>query len=172
MRYQVVVREGSFMVFRDSLNRIARAVSPKPEYTNIPPRIVADVMTRELVTLTPDHSFAEAVGIMANRPYRHIPVVRPDGRLAGVISDRDLLRKIAGTTDWKTKTVEEVMTREVLTVTPQTSLSTAVQEIVARRINCLPVLDDKDKVCGLVTSTDLLSAFQKLQGSLEKLTKS
>jgi CBS domain-containing protein len=124
-------------------------------------------MTRQLVTLTPQQSFGEAVGVMANRPYRHILVIRPDGRLAGVISDRDLLRKIAATTDWKTRTVEEIMTRKVLTVKPETALTTAAQEIVARRINCLPVLDDKDRVCGIITSTDLLGAYEKLLVSLE-----
>jgi CBS domain-containing protein len=124
-------------------------------------------MTRQLVTLAPEQSFGEAVGVMANRPYRHILVIRPDGRLAGVISDRDLLRKIAATTDWKTKTVEEVMTRKVLTVKADTALTTAAQEIVARRINCLPVLDEKDRVCGIVTSTDLLRAYEKLLVSLE-----
>jgi acetoin utilization protein AcuB len=124
-------------------------------------------MTRQLITVTPEQSFGEAVGIMANRPYRHILVIRPDGRLAGVISDRDLLRKIAATTDWKTKSVEEIMTRKVLTVRPETPLSVAAQEIVARRINCLPVLDEKDKLCGIITSTDLLNAYEKLLVSFE-----
>jgi acetoin utilization protein AcuB len=155
------------MVFKQGLSRIARAVAPKSEQAPSLPRCVADVMTRQLITVTPEQSFGEAVGIMANRPYRHILVVRPDGRLAGVISDRDLLRKIAATTDWKTKTVEEIMTRKVLTVRPETSLSVAAQEIVARRINCLPVLDDKDKVCGIVTSTDLLNAYEKLLVAFE-----
>jgi CBS domain-containing protein len=157
------------MVFRQGLIRMARAVAPKEEQIDLPPRCVADIMTRDVVTLSPTHSFGEAVGIMANRPYRHILVVRPDGRLAGVISDRDLLRKIAASTDWKSKTVEEVMTQQVLTVTPQTSLSVAAQEIVARRINCLPVIDEKDRVCGIVTSTDLLKALGQIHLSLEKL---
>ena len=155
------------MLFKQGLSRIAQAVAPKPEGAPSLPRCVADVMTRQLVTVAPEQSFGEAVGIMANRPYRHLLVVRPDGRLAGVISDRDLLRKIAATNDWKTKTVEEVMTRKVLTVTPETSLSVAAQEIVARRINCLPVLDEKDRLCGIVTSTDLLNAYEKLLVAFE-----
>ena len=106
---------------------------------------------------------------MANRPFRHVLVIHPNGRLAGVISDRDLLRVMGATTDWKEKRISDVMTRDVFTVTPQTLLSVAVREILARRINCLPVLYDENKqVCGIVTSTDLLSAFEKLQVSLEK----
>jgi len=157
------------MAFKGALERVAKAMSSNRSYGQIPPIRIADLMTRELVSVAPGQTFGEVVGLMANRPFRHVLVIHSDGRLAGVISDRDLLRKMAATTDWKTKLVEEVMTREVLTVKPETSLSAAVKEILGRRINCLPVIDKNEKVCGIVTSTDLLSAFAKLQGSLEKL---
>jgi len=152
------------------LTRVAKVLSPnKRSYANSPPIRLADVMTREVVSVSPGQTFGEVIGLMANRPFRHVLVIRTDGRLAGVISDRDLLRKIAATTDWKTKLVEEVMTRDVLTVKPETTISAAVREIIGRRINCLPVLDEDEKVCGIVTSTDLLRAFEMLQASLEKL---
>jgi CBS domain-containing protein len=60
------------------------------------------------------------------------------------------------------------MTRGPVTVKRETLLSVAVAKIVAKRINCLPVLDDEGKVCGILTSTDLLKAYQKLLESLEK----
>jgi len=159
------------MVFKGTLERVAKAMSAKRSHASTPPIRIADLMTRELVSVAPGQTFGEVVGLMANRPFRHVPVIHPDGRLAGVISDRDLLRKMAATTDWKIKLVEEVMTREVLTVKPETTLSAAVNEIIGRRINCLPVLDKSEKVCGLVTSTDLLSAFARLQSSLERVTE-
>jgi CBS domain-containing protein len=99
-------------------------------------------------------------------------VIHPNGRLAGVISDRDLLRVMGATMDWKEKKVSDVMTQDVFTVSPETSLSIAAREMLARRVNCLPVLYDENKqVCGIVTSTDLLSVFEKLQASVEKLTR-
>lgn len=161
--------KGSFMAFKQSLNRAVKVFSLRRSHDAMAPTCVSEVMTRDVVSLYPSQSFGEAVGLMASRPFRHVLVVHPNGRLAGVISDRDLLRVMGATTDWKEKRISDVMTQDVFTVTPQTPLSVAVREILARRINCLPVLYDENKqVCGIVTSTDLLSAFEKLQVAVEK----
>jgi CBS domain-containing protein len=129
---------------------------------------VADVMTRKTVTLSPHHGFAEAVSLMADRHFRHIVVVDTAGQILGVISDRDILRTLARTTNWQTKDVSQIMTREPITVKRETPLVVAVAKIVSKRINCLPVLDDEGKVCGILTSTDLLKAYQKLLESVKK----
>ncbi|HSF56534.1 MAG TPA: CBS domain-containing protein [Candidatus Binatia bacterium] len=128
---------------------------------------VADVMTRKTVTLSPHHGFAEAVSLMADRHFRHIVVVDAGGHILGVISDRDILRTLARTANWQTKDVSQIMTPDPFTVKRDTPLSVAVAKIVSKRINCLPVLDDEGKVCGIVTSTDLLKAYQKVLESLE-----
>jgi acetoin utilization protein AcuB len=133
------------------------------------PISVGDIMTREIVTMSPQDTFREAIGLIANRPFRHFLVVHPDGRLAGVISDRDLLRILARKPDWQNTTVGEVMTTKAVAVRPETPLSAAIGEILSHRINCLPVLEEKVKVCGIVTTTDMLKAFQNLQASIEKL---
>jgi acetoin utilization protein AcuB len=162
------------MSFKGSIDRVANVMGFKRSYTHVPPMCIADVMTRSLVSVSPEQTFGEVVGLMTNRPFRHVLVIDSDGRLGGVISDRDVLRKMASTTewqtnDWKTISVQTIMTRDVLTVKPETTLSAAGREMTRRRINCLPVLDESEKVCGIVTSTDLLRAFEKLQGSLERL---
>jgi CBS domain-containing protein len=74
---------------------------------------------------------------------------------------------LARTANWQTKDVSQIMTRDPFTVKRDTPLSVAVAKIVSKRINCLPVLDDEGKVCGILTSTDLLKAYQKLLESLE-----
>ena len=130
-------------------------------------KCVADVMTRKTVTLSPHHGFAEAVSLMADRHFRHVVVVGTGGQILGVISDRDILRTLARTSNWQTKDVSQIMTRDPVTVKCETPLSVAVAKIVAKRINCLPVLDDEGKVCGILTSTDLLKAYQKLLESLD-----
>lgn len=131
-------------------------------------KCVGDVMTRKTVTLSPHHGFAEAVSLMADRHFRHIVVVNSGGQILGVISDRDILRALARSNNWQKKDVSQIMTRDPVTVKRETPLSAAVAKIVAKRINCLPVLDDEGKVCGILTSTDLLKAYQKLLESLEK----
>jgi CBS domain-containing protein len=130
-------------------------------------KCVADVMTRKTVTLSPHHRFAEAVSLMADRHFRHVVVVGTGGQILGVISDRDILRTLARTSNWQTKDVSQIMTRDPVTVKRETPLSVAVAKMVAKRINCLPVLDDEGKVCGILTSTDLLKAYQKLLESLD-----
>lgn len=134
----------------------------------MPSSCVRDVMTSSVVTLSPHQTFREAVNLIANRRFRHFVVVEADSKLAGVISDRDLLRVFARWSDLDKETVNEVMTKEPVTVRPETPLSAAVEEILGHRINCLPVVDEKGRVCGIVTSTDLLEAFRKIQASVER----
>ena len=160
------------MAFKQSLNRAAKVFSTRRIHGDMPPTSMSQIMTRDVLSVYPGQSFAEAVGFMANRPFRHVLVIHPNGRLAGVISDRDLLRVMGATTDWKERKVSDVMTQDVFTVIPETPLSVAVREMLARRVNCLPVLYDENRqVCGIVTSTDLLGAFERLQASVEKLTR-
>src|SRR5262245_3977582 len=128
---------------------------------------LAEVMSTDLVTLSAHHTFGEAVQLMTNPPFRHFLVVRADGRLAGVFFDRDVLRALGRTPDWQAKNVSGVMTHIVFTVTPETPLSVAAAEMLSRRINCLPVVGRDGKVCGIITSTDLLRSYQKIQDSLE-----
>jgi CBS domain-containing protein len=128
---------------------------------------VADIMNSKLVTLSPHHTFGQAVQLMTDSPFRHFLVVHADGRLAGVFSDRDVLRALGRTPNWQAKNVSGVMTHKVFTVTPETPLSVAAAEMLSRRINCLPVVGSDGKVCGIITSTDLLRSYQKIQASLE-----
>lgn len=128
---------------------------------------VADIMSTNLVTLSAHHTFGQAVQLMANSPFRHFLVIHADGRLAGVFSDRDVLRALGRTPNWQAKNVSGVMTHKVFTVTPETPLSVAALEMLSRRINCLPVIGNDGKVCGIITSTDLLRSYQRIQASLE-----
>ena len=128
---------------------------------------VAEIMSTNLVTLSAHHTFGEAVQLMADSPFRHFLVVGADGRLAGVFSDRDVLRALGRTPNWQAKNVSGVMTHKVFTVTPETPLSAAASEMLSRRITCLPVVGNDGKVCGIITSTDLLRSYQKIQAALE-----
>lgn len=148
-------------------NTTSAKSSPTRIGTETMPTRVADIMTRELVTLSPENTFGEAVQLMADSPFRHFPVLHADGRLAGIFSDRDVLRVLGRTRNWQEKVVNSVMTHNVVTVKPQTLLSTAASEILFHQVNCLPVIDEDGKVCGILTSTDLLKAFRKIQAVLE-----
>ena len=130
------------------------------------PHQVREVMTREPVTLTPEQSFGEALALLARNRFRHLLVVDAKARLAGVLSDRDLLRTMSRTPDLDRATVADVMQSAVVSVEPQTLLSDAAAQMLDRRINCLPVVE-AGRLCGILTSTDLLRAFHRLQERAE-----
>jgi CBS domain-containing protein len=123
-------------------------------------RCVDDVMTREVVSLSSHHNFEDAVNLISNRHFRHFVVV-DNGQIVGIVSDRDVLRGLARTDNWQEKQVSEFMTVDPTTVKPDTSLSDAIAKMLDQKINCLPVIADDGTVCGILTSTDLLKAYQK-----------
>jgi CBS domain-containing protein len=125
------------------------------------PTRVADVMTKDVVTLSPDDNFAEAVELMAKRDFRHLLVADDAQKLLGVISDWDILRVTGRVGDWSAKQIRHVMTADPVSVMPETLLSRAASTMVRKKINCLPVVDVANVVCGIVTSTDILTCYQK-----------
>lgn len=132
------------------------------------PLRVSEVMTRKTMTLRANQSFGDVVALMANRSFRHILVVDAAERLRGVISDRDVLRALSRTPNWSKKSVREIMTRDPVTTNPDSLISAAAHEMLAKRINCLPVIEVDERVCGILTSTDLLKAYARVQALVEK----
>ena len=134
----------------------------------IGPTEVADVMTGKVVTLSPHHNFNDAVNLMNDRYFRHCVVVDGQRRIVGVISDRDILRALARNPNSRSKSLDQIMTQNPVTVKRDTPIIDAVSKIVSKRINCLPVIEDDGTVCGIVTSTDLLKSYQQLLELVQK----
>jgi acetoin utilization protein AcuB len=126
--------------------------------------LVADVMTREIVTLTPEQTLRDAIELLRRVQIRHLPVV--DGRrLLGIVTDRDVKRatpsvltgidKDAYDNSLITIKVGQLMTREPITVPGRSSLKTAVEIFLQKRVGALPVVDDGQLV-GILTDSDVL----------------
>jgi CBS domain-containing membrane protein len=130
-------------------------------------RPVSEIMRRDIAVLAPKERLDLTQDIMNIGRVRHMPVL-DDGRLVGVISNRDLLAAaLSKALDFDAASrrsflhsveVEEVMTKEVVTVGPDTTLEEAARMLVRRKIGCLPVVRPDGTMSGLVTETDLLSA--------------
>lgn len=154
------------------LQSLSQKASPKSEPGElslvIGPTEVADVMVAKVVTLSTHHSFDEAVRLMSDRHFRHCVVVDGHGKLVGVISDRDILRSLARNPNSRAKSLDQIMTRNPITVKRDTSILDAVSKILSKRINCLPVVNDDGALCGIVTSTDLLKSYQQLLEMVHK----
>ena len=104
-------------------------------------------MTRRVETVSENESAEAALQRMRTQRIRHLVVMR-GGKLAGVVSDRDV-----GFT--KDRTVGDVMTAHVVAVAPETTLRRAANLLRGRSIGCLPVIED-GKLVGILTITDVL----------------
>ncbi len=131
--------------------------------------LVRGRMTREVVTASPSATLAEASALARRRGIRHLPVV-DEGTLVGMVTERDLLRAVpaAGTVPEEerrrilgTRTVREVMARQVVTVTPDTPVEEAALLLADHDVDCLPVVED-GRLVGILSETDLLRAFAEL----------
>jgi CBS domain-containing protein len=135
-----------------------------PSSLQLPAR-VDEVMTDSVMALQLSATFGDAVSLMASQQVRHSVVVDEQNRIKGVISDRDVLRALARTPDWKSKPVSDIMTHEPFVVRRDTNLTDALGQLLEKRINCLPVVDEELRVCGILTSTDLLKSYHKVLGA-------
>ena len=130
---------------------------------------VRDAMTRDVVTVRPETSVAQAWGLCGERSIRHLPVVE-GSRVVGIVSDRDL-RDVSpprGTPDQENTLgwvrVRDVMTTGVVAAHPLDTIERAASEMYERRIDCLPVVADGDLV-GIITSSDMMRTLVELVGA-------
>ncbi len=129
---------------------------------------VREVMSLNPATITPSESLQTAIERMGKR-YRRLPVVDNDGYLVGIITDRDLrlavnspyiLRERWQDEQLLTNTyVENCMTANPASIGPDDTVQEAVHLIIKGRFSGLPVVDESNRVVGVVTVTDLLRAF-------------
>jgi acetoin utilization protein AcuB len=130
---------------------------------------VRDSMTREVVTLGPKASAAEAWGLCQELGIRHLPIVE-GGRLVGLVSDRDLRdvsppRGSGGERDtlgWVR--LGDIMSTDLVTIHPLDTIEHAAREIYERRIGCLPVVAEGGLV-GIITSSDMMRTLIELVGA-------
>jgi len=140
---------------------------------------VADLMTRGVLSVAPNDSVRKAAELMLRYGVNGFPVLE-QGKLVGMITQGDFLRRIETGTECRrtgvveffadpgrladeyvrahARTVGEVMTRDVITVSPDASLCDAVDLMVRHHVKRLPVVG-KDGMMGIVSRVDLLHAF-------------
>jgi CBS domain-containing protein len=145
---------------------------------------VADVMTREVVSVGPETSVRELALTMLERRISGLPVVDAEGQVLGVVSEGDLIRRPEIETDrpgrgWLRifvsdeerardfvrshgRRAREVMTQPAIWVAPETALDEAVRLMERHRIKRLPVVAD-GKLAGLMTRADVVRALLRQQ---------
>jgi acetoin utilization protein AcuB len=137
--------------------------------------LVEDVMQRDLITVRPGTTLPEALRLSERRGVRHLPVME-DERLVGIVSDRDLKRAMASPATSLERhelvyllakvTMDEIMTRAVITVGPMLPVEEAARLMVKEKISALPVTQE-GRVIGIVTETDIVELFLRAMGAGE-----
>ncbi len=136
---------------------------------------VADVMTRELLTLAEDDTLADARRLMMRGRLRHLPVVR-DGRLVGLVTHRDLLSaSFSVFADVSALEERQVFARipvrelmhDAVTATPSMSVREAARVLLDNKFGCLPVVGADDALVGMVTDSDFLVLTVRMLEALE-----
>ncbi|MFB4298529.1 CBS domain-containing protein [Actinomadura sp. NTSP31] len=142
-------------------------------------RTVKDVMTTEVVTVTEDTPFAEIVETLTDRRISAVPVLDAEGRLAGIVTEADLLRKEEFKPDdagerplWgrrrhhavaKARAVDArgLMSAPAVTVKAEATVAEAARLLASRGFKAAPVIDEDAALCGIVARRDLLSVFHR-----------
>jgi len=137
---------------------------------------VNEMMQHSVLTATPKMSLAQAWRLMEDHRIRHLPVLS-EGRLVGLVTDRDLRSAAPASASPSpeadvtlylgTPPVESCMTRDVITVSPETDIILATQQMLDGRFGCLPVLA-QERLVGILSEIDLLRGFLTGAAAMEK----
>lgn len=129
---------------------------------------VRDLMTNHVYSLSMEDDLYAVQNLMDEHNVRHVPVVDEDGDLVGLVSMRDLLRAASPSDDelplemrearMHSRRVSEVMTEEVATTEPDTSLGEAATLMLENKFGCLPVLQGL-RLTGILTESDFVRYF-------------
>lgn len=145
----------------------------------------ADIMTKTLVLLHPADKVPRIAGVLGEHHVSAAPVVDAQGKLLGMVSEGDLIRPLGGKAAsrrawWleilaegedlapdflaylqqESRTAAELMTREVITVTPETAVEEIVDLLARHNIKRVPVVRG-DEIVGIVSRADIIRTFSR-----------
>ena len=142
---------------------------------------VEDLMQHKVFTVSPDDLIDRVFFLLHYERIRHLPVVE-NNKVVGIVSDRDLYKVLGPRHRSKSigeqkdgslyvipRKVKTIMHRGVETITAKSRASKAASLMAEKKISSLPVIDEKDgTLIGIITSTDILRTFSKLEKALER----
>jgi len=139
--------------------------------------LIKEWMSREVTTVSKDTSMLKASKILKENDFRRLPVVDEKGRLVGIVTDRDI--KDASPSKATTLDVHElyyllseikikdIMTPGPFTINADDSLEKAAIKMLEKKVEGLPVVNDKGEVVGIITETDIFKALINITGAYQ-----
>ncbi|GMT43633.1 MAG: CBS domain-containing protein [bacterium] len=134
---------------------------------------VKNWMKTEVITSEPNDTFYKVAKIMKEKKIRHMPVVDKQ-KIVGMISDRDVRLASPSNATSLSKgeigyllekiTAAEIMNRQLFTIEPDATIEYASEVMKEHRIGSLPVVDDENRIVGIISTIDILEAFFDVMG--------
>jgi CBS domain-containing protein len=128
-----------------------------------------ELMTRHVMTVLPDDTVERAARMMGECNCGALPVVDDDGRLIGMVTDRDLTVRVTGRgKDSRRTRVDECMTNESFACHVNDSIKDCMRQMSRHQIRRLPIINDRYQVVGIVSQADLARHAGAYQGRGER----
>jgi len=131
---------------------------------------VVDLMTTEVIAVSRDTGLREAARLMFRNRVSGLPLTEPDGTLIGIITEADFLRleveRQEGARD-QVATVGEVMSIGVVTIRPEMEIYEAAKIMAVQEVKRLPVVDDDNRLLGVISRADIVSIFTRPDDVIE-----
>lgn len=145
-------KQGSFRnPYRQSITRsnqrIEKAVFAK------------EIMQTRVQAVSQDEELSKILQLVAIHGINHIPVVDKTNKLIGLVSYRSILEAISEKRTVDLVTVPEVMATKILTATGNTTLHELSRVMVMENIECVPIVDNSQKLAGLITTTEMMQCI-------------
>ncbi|WP_243544764.1 CBS domain-containing protein [Pseudodesulfovibrio tunisiensis] len=136
--------------------------------------LVKNWMTGNVITLTQDRSMMKAAKAMKDNDISRVPIVDEDGRVIGIVSDRDI--KDASPSKATTLDMHElyyllseikiknIMTKKPMTIREDETVEKAAVMMLENNFGGLPVVDENDRLCGIITDNDIFKVLVDITG--------
>ena len=129
-----------------------------------------ELMTNQVISVSPTESVEVAARTLTHYNIGALPVCNSDGKLCGMVTDRDLvIRCIASGQSPAQTAVKDVMTKQVVAVQPDMDVGVAAHLMGRQQVRRLPVVDN-GKLCGMVSLGDLAKQEQSVMDAADALT--
>ena len=166
---QKVTPDAENLASQSSRTDLANAVETYQQFESSqaprePAILARQIMSSPVLTLSPTSEFSDVWHIIQRQRFRHIPVLSSQGRLVGILSDRDMFRatiEIATLPDQSgpnthRRPIEQIMVRNVLSAGPETEIRAIARILIEERIGAMPIVTEHGDLVGMLTRSDIL----------------